>query len=328
MPTPRVLASFDTLRCATKDSAGYAMEDSLRQAGAPLGKETTVDTNQAANLIELAMNRSALPASNSAAFAMAQEADARSNWQREQESALKLRLNQLQNAQQGEKTKVIDPPAPRIVCPPSLNVSYRENKRAYSSTGLGALALVSILVAIGLIWFLIGAKHSPDTLEPQQFGQEHPVMPNPVLAQGGLAPVPTATPATLVADVMAPDESARVRDLVEHWVQAWMARDASAYLGFYSPNFVPARGQSHAHWEAARRKALSRTVDIDIKVSAMQLERLSDGQIKVDFLQDYTAGKYSEVAQPKSLILVRSGARWLIDREWQGAPEVPASGAN
>lgn len=332
MSTPRVLASFDVLTRVNTDRSAVESGTGLLQSGASPGDQRTGGKNQAANLIESAMNRSSRPASNTLELANLQEADARQVWQREQDAALKLRLKQLQNAQQGEKPKAIDPPGPRPAPQPARApvsaTACEEPKKRISGTALWVLTLVPILVGIGLVWFQIGAERSRDSNSLQQFSQTQPAMANPDLVQGHLAPLSTAPVAAAAPQVGAADESARVRELVERWRQAWMTRDASAYLKFYSPEFVPTRGQSRVQWEAARRKALSRPAGIEIKVSALRIERLSDDQIRVDFLQDYAAGKYSEVAQPKSLIWVLSGTQWQIAREWQGAADVPALGAS
>jgi hypothetical protein len=57
----------------------------------------------------------------------------------------------------------------------------------------------------------------------------------------------------------------------------------------------------------------------------LRIERLTDDQVKVVFLQDYSSGSYREVAQPKTLLLVRSGSQWQIAGEWQGTTDVPVA---
>jgi ketosteroid isomerase-like protein len=193
-------------------------------------------------------------------------------------------------------------------------------KRGVAALSIGAL--LAVFGAAGLTWFNIGTDSAPSPRAP-----EVPRPQPPVTASLGIVPVASApAPQASVASTAAPaedlvlDESPRVLETVEQWRQAWVARDAASYLGFYSPNFVPARGQSHAAWQAARRKALDRPAGIEITLRELRLQNLNEDQIKVDFLQDYTSGPYREVAQAKTLILARSGARWLIAREWQGTP--------
>ena len=213
-------------------------------------------------------------------------------------------------------------------------------------SGVAALwagALVSVIGAGGLIWHMMGSDNAPDTknpvvLNPKTSAIVSPDVAQPVsaaLAVAASAAVPASAsasasaPATeaeaVPAAAMVPDESDSARDLIEHWRQAWVARDVSAYLGFYSPNFLPPRGQSLADWKAARRKALSRPAGIEIKITALRIERLTDDQVKVVFLQDYSSGSYREVAQPKTLLLVRSGSQWQIAGEWQGTTDVPVA---
>lgn len=53
-------------------------------------------------------------------------------------------------------------------------------------------------------------------------------------------------------------------------------------------------------------------------VNDLRIERLSDDRIKALFLQDYTSGSYRETAQPKTLLLERTGQEWKIAGEWEG----------
>ncbi len=188
---------------------------------------------------------------------------------------------------------------------------------------LWTAALVSIVGAGGLIWSMNGSADSPGAKDLVAVRPKPVVVVNPEPVQPVLSELAVAAPSSAPASALVPDESDHVRDLVEHWRQAWVAGDVPAYLGFYSPNFVPPGGQQHAQWVAARRKALSRPAGIEIKITSLNIERLHNGQIKVLFLQDYTSGRYREVAQPKTLLLARSDNRWLIAGEWQGQHENP-----
>lgn len=195
-----------------------------------------------------------------------------------------------------------------------------------AASGLGAAtlwtaALVSVVGAGGLIWFMSDSVNSPGAKSLPALRSSPAVPVNPETVQTDRAAVAVAAPASEPAAALVRDETAHVRDQVELWRQAWVAGDVSAYLDFYSPNFVPAGGQQHAHWVAARRKALSRPAGIEIRITALNIERLDENQIQAVFLQDYTSGRYREVAQPKTLLLVRSDTRWLIAGEWQGRPD-------
>lgn len=193
-------------------------------------------------------------------------------------------------------------------------------KRGAAALSIGAL--LAVIGAAGLTWFNIGTDSAPSARAPELARPKPPVVARAPIAPATSAPAPlaSAAPSAAPAEDLLLDESPRVLEAVEQWRQAWVARDVAGYLGFYSPGFMPARGQSRAAWEAARRKALERPAGIEITLTELRLQNLNEDQIKVDFLQDYTSGPYREVAQPKTLILVRSGARWLIAREWQGTP--------
>lgn len=200
-------------------------------------------------------------------------------------------------------------------------------------------ASVLVLGGIYVLWLALGPQNSAPIREERTVHAPvstavpvaAPVIstaPAPVPAPAVSAAVPLApapAPVTALAPAAATpalvDESAQVRDLVERWRQSWAAGDVTGYLGFYSPQFVPANGLTRAHWLVARRKALTRPAGIDIKITDMRLQRLSEDQFKVEFLQDYASGNYREVAQPKTLVVVRTSTGWQIAAEWQGAPK-------
>jgi hypothetical protein len=101
---------------------------------------------------------------------------------------------------------------------------------------------------------------------------------------------------------------------VDDWAKAWSDQDADAYLSFYAPSFRPARGESRARWEAARRAELARLRDVDVKVSSPQVAFPDAQHASVTFAQDYASATY-KVSGRKTLELVRDGERWLIEQE-------------
>lgn len=111
----------------------------------------------------------------------------------------------------------------------------------------------------------------------------------------------------------------RIRELLENWRQAWSDRDIEAYLGFYSPAFVPANGQPRAEWAAARRSNISGRTDIGVQVRDLHIRPLNDQRVELAFLQDYASGNYREIARPKTLLLAREEGQWRIVREVQRA---------
>ena len=50
----------------------------------------------------------------------------------------------------------------------------------------------------------------------------------------------------------------------------------------------------------------------------ISIERIAADRLKIEFQQDYSSGSYVEIAQPKTLLLVRMKGDWLIAGEWPG----------
>lgn len=142
--------------------------------------------------------------------------------------------------------------------------------------------------------------------------------PTRPLAATGVAQVSTvAVPEPKPAVQVDPSDS-QARDLIEGWRQAWARRDASAYVTHYSQGFAPANGQTRTNWAEGRKRNFAGKSSIQVAISGLRIERLSDDRIKAFFLQDYTAGNYRENAKPKTLLLERVGQEWKIAGEWEG----------
>lgn len=183
----------------------------------------------------------------------------------------------------------------------------------YHFSALVFTAGIAALAGGGAMW--LGMSLADCGLLPQPVAVAPVAMPAPQVA-GPATPIavaPVAAPASPV-----PDGEAQARDLVERWRQAWSSRDIEAYLRSYSPDFVPATGQTRGRWVAERRKKLAVPSDINVQVHHMNIERIGNDQMKVVFQQDYASGTYLEIAQTKTLLLARTGGDWLIVGEWMG----------
>lgn len=157
------------------------------------------------------------------------------------------------------------------------------------------------------------------------------VVPSPPKALAA-APTPQATPTssakapaaeqpappTATGPTLSATNEKQIRDMLETWRLDWSRRDVDAYLGHYSPEFVPAGNQSRTAWAQVRRKNIVSRPAIRIEVHELQIEPLTDKEVRLTFLQDYLSGTYQETAQPKTLQLARSESGWKIVAEWQG----------
>ncbi|WP_018508300.1 outer membrane protein assembly factor BamE [Thiobacillus thioparus] len=100
---------------------------------------------------------------------------------------------------------------------------------------------------------------------------------------------------------------------VHAWADAWMQRDSAAYFAAYDAGFVP-EGDSRTAWEARKRKMLSGTGGIEVKIDSPSVERTGEGTATVNFKQYYRAGTYHD-AVVKQLRMVERDGRWAIVEE-------------
>lgn len=142
--------------------------------------------------------------------------------------------------------------------------------------------------------------------------------PTPPLAASNVAPEPTAAAPEPKPAAQVDTSDSQARDLIEGWRQSWARRDAGAYVTHYSQGFSPANGQTRDSWAEGRQRNFAGKSSIEVAISNLRIERLSDDRIKAFFLQDYTSDNYRENAKPKTLLLERAGQEWKIAGEWEG----------
>jgi len=141
-------------------------------------------------------------------------------------------------------------------------------------------------------------------------------------ASPGPAATALATPAPVVPQRKPPARPAEAaaRDIadvvaaVESWARAWSSNDVPGYLSHYAPGFEPPRGMSRSAWEAERtaRVQKPRKIAVNVAVPAVRFEQ--PDRAVVTFQQQYRSGTMN-VTSEKTLLMVRSGERWLVQQE-------------
>ncbi len=134
------------------------------------------------------------------------------------------------------------------------------------------------------------------------------------------APVPaamSATPAPApMASVGSPSNKANDGDVMQSirdWAEAWSKQDIDAYLSFYGSDFDPAANQSRTAWEKERRSRIGGKARIEVRVDSPIIVYDND-KATVQFKQTYISDRFTNVSI-KTLVLAKSGNRWLIQRE-------------
>jgi tetratricopeptide (TPR) repeat protein len=163
-------------------------------------------------------------------------------------------------------------------------------------------------------------KTTPAVVATATVTKPAPVAVQPVVT----AVAPTPTPA-VVTPPPAPKqaEPAKATDgdiikTVNGWAKAWSDNDVAGYLSFYAQDFQTPGGEPRADWEAARKSRIAKPKKIDVRVESPKVKFTDGNRVAVTFRQSYRSSNL-KVASTKTLILVRSGDRWLIQQERVGS---------
>jgi tetratricopeptide (TPR) repeat protein len=167
-----------------------------------------------------------------------------------------------------------------------------------------------------------GVKPATSVATPTVAAVSKPVTVQPPTTQmAAPAPTPPPTPAAKPAEPPKPaaaDNDSEVLRTVNNWAKAWSANDVAGYLGFYAPNFQTPGGEPRADWEAARKSRIAKPKKIDIRVESPKVKFADKNRAAVTFRQSYRSANL-KVSSTKTLILVKSGDRWLIQQERIGS---------
>jgi tetratricopeptide (TPR) repeat protein len=142
-----------------------------------------------------------------------------------------------------------------------------------------------------------------------------------VAATAGAAAAPAPTPAPVAAaPTPAPAKPAAaagsddVVKAVNAWADAWSRKDMKAYLGAYASDFDTPKGMSRKAWEQEREQRIAgKGGKISVSVDAPQVS-INGDKATAKFRQHYKATGLSS-STTKTLVLVRSGSKWLIKEE-------------
>ena len=101
---------------------------------------------------------------------------------------------------------------------------------------------------------------------------------------------------------------------VAAWASAWSRKDMKAYLGAYASDFDTPKGMSRKAWEQEREQRIAgKGGKISVSVDNPQIT-INGDKATAKFRQHYKATGLSS-STSKTLILVRSGSKWLIREE-------------
>ena len=111
----------------------------------------------------------------------------------------------------------------------------------------------------------------------------------------------------------APNSESDITRAVQSWASAWSRKDVKTYLSSYASDFQTPNGMSRKAWEAERTQRIDKPGKLQVNVEDLKVS-LSGDKATVKFRQHYTSATLKSSAS-KTLVLVRSGNRWLIQQE-------------
>lgn len=143
------------------------------------------------------------------------------------------------------------------------------------------------------------------------------VAPTPTVTVISTTPATTAAPAKPApAPVVAKVETGHedVAKALAGWASAWSRKDVKTYLAYYSADFKPPKGLSRKAWEAQREDRIAgKGGKISVSFEEPKISIAGD-KATVKFRQHYKASGLS-TSTNKTLAMVRSGGKWLIQDE-------------
>src|SRR6266581_1491111 len=101
------------------------------------------------------------------------------------------------------------------------------------------------------------------------------------------------------------------------WAGAWSKQNVETYLAFYAQDFKTPKGEARSEWEAVRRQRISSPKRIEVAVESPKVTLKDQNNAVVSFRQTYRSDNLN-IRSSKTLVMVRSEGRWLIQQERAG----------
>jgi len=129
-------------------------------------------------------------------------------------------------------------------------------------------------------------------------------------AKSATAVAPTPTPAPAKAEGASED----VAKAIAAWANAWSRKDVKSYLAAYASDFNTPKGMPRKAWEAEREDRIAgKPGKISVTYDEPQIS-INGDTATAKFRQLYKAPGLTS-STSKTLVLVRSGSKWLIKEE-------------
>jgi hypothetical protein len=85
-----------------------------------------------------------------------------------------------------------------------------------------------------------------------------------------------------------------VTEVVDAWANAWVKHDTERYFKAYAADTSPLEKIEYSHWRNGRIARLTEARDIKINITMIEIKPLSENNIGVQFIQQYSSQGYSD----------------------------------
>lgn len=150
-------------------------------------------------------------------------------------------------------------------------------------------------------------KATPAPGKPVESAPEPGTAPKPPEAK----PSETKAPAKAAPEPAA--DEADINKTVLAWAGAWSRKDVKTYLSYYAKDFQTPNGMPRKDWDAERHNRIDKPGKLQITLDDVRISVDGD-KATVRFRQNYTSSTFKSSAS-KTLVLIKSGGRWLIQQE-------------
>lgn len=127
----------------------------------------------------------------------------------------------------------------------------------------------------------------------------------------GLAPVPETDASTTDAPA---NPAMEVESHLKAWAAAWSAKDVDGYIRAYVAGYKPQTGTSHEQWVRTRTQRLQKPKFINVSLSDIEIDLVSDNRAEITFRQSYRSDRYRDVERKRISMMQRSSG-WKIVSE-------------
>ncbi|MBZ0106582.1 MAG: TolC family outer membrane protein [Sulfuricella denitrificans] len=117
----------------------------------------------------------------------------------------------------------------------------------------------------------------------------------------------------------APSVEGKVREAVNAWRAAWVARDLPAYIAAYAPDYSPGDGSTHESWIEKRKAVVGKAKGIALEVDDMKIISSDQAHAESTFRQSYRSATYRDVVYKKMVWQKMEKGNWVVVSETSSA---------